>query len=232
MTQIWRSVEGATPYAWPLEGAWNTQNTAVIVIDMQRDFIDPNGYFSALGESNAHLLSAVEPCRTFLQFAREKGFFILHTRESHRPELVDLNANKRIKAERNGSAIGSQGPLGRLLVRGEFGCDFFTGFEPAAGEIVVDKPGNSAFYATDLEHILRVKGIRHLLLMGVTTDVCVSSTMRDGNDRGYDCLLIDDCCGAATEQLHHAVLESIGREGGIFGAHIGSQKLIDFLSST
>lgn len=231
MTRTWRSVEGTTPYTWPIEGAWNTQNTAVIVIDMQRDFIDPNGYFSALGESNAHLLSAVEPCRTFLQFAREKGFFILHTRESHRPELVDLNANKRIKAERNGSAIGSQGPLGRLLVRGEFGCDFFTGFEPAAGEIVVDKPGNSAFYATDLEHILRVKGIRHLLLMGVTTDVCVSSTMRDGNDRGYDCLLIDDCCGAATEQLHHAVLESIEREGGIFGAHVGSQKLIDFLSS-
>lgn len=232
MTRTWRSVEGATPYTWPIEGAWNIQNTAVIVIDMQRDFIDPNGYFSALGESNAHLLSAVEPCRTFLQFAREKGFFILHTRESHRPELVDLNTNKRIKAERNGSAIGSQGPLGRLLVRGQFGCDFFTGFEPAAGEIVVDKPGNSAFYATDLEHILRVKGIRHLLLMGVTTDVCVSSTMRDGNDRGYDCLLIDDCCGAATEQLHHAVLESIGREGGIFGAYIGSQKLIDFLSST
>ncbi|EIY5386368.1 TPA: cysteine hydrolase [Klebsiella variicola] len=232
MTRTWHSVEGATPYAWPIEGAWNIQNTAVIVIDMQRDFIDPSGYFSALGESNTHLLSAVEPCRTFLQFAREKGFFILHTRESHRPELVDLNTNKRIKAERNGAAIGSQGPLGRLLVRGQFGCDFFTGFEPAAGEIVVDKPGNSAFYATDLEHILRVKGIRHLLLMGVTTDVCVSSTMRDGNDRGYDCLLIDDCCGAANEQLHNAMLESIGREGGIFGAHIGSQKLIDFLSST
>jgi nicotinamidase-related amidase len=232
MVKAWRSIESATPYAWPLEGTWNTQNTAVIVIDMQRDFIDPNGYFSSLGESNAHLLLAVEPCRRFLQFAREKGFFILHTRESHRPELVDLNANKRIKAERNGSAIGSQGPLGRLLVRGEFGCDFFTGFEPVSGEIVVDKPGNSAFYATDLEHILRVKGIRHLILMGVTTDVCVSSTMREGNDRGYDCLLIEDCCGAATRQLHHAVLESIGREGGIFGAHIGSQPLIDFLSST
>lgn len=231
MTQTWPSVENATPYAWPLEGAWNTHNTAVIVIDMQRDFIDPHGYFSALGESNAHLLLAVEPCRTFLQFAREKGFFILHTRESHRPELVDLTANKRIKAERNGSPIGSPGPLGRLLVRGEFGCDFFTGFEPLPGEIVVDKPGNSAFYATDLEHILRAKGIRNLILMGVTTDVCVSSTMREGNDRGYDCLLIDDCCGAATEQLHQAVLESIGREGGIFGAHVGSEQLKDVLRS-
>lgn len=231
MTQSWHSVENATPYAWPLEGAWNTHNTAVIVIDMQRDFIDPRGYFSSLGESNAHLLSAVEPCRLFLQFAREQGFFILHTRESHRPELVDLNANKRIKAERNGSAIGSQGPLGRLLVRGEFGCDFFTGFEPVPGEIVVDKPGNSAFYATDLEHILRAKGIRNLILMGVTTDVCVSSTMRDGNDRGYDCLLVNDCCGAATAPLHQAVLESIAREGGIFGAHVGSEQLKEFLHS-
>jgi len=199
---------------------------------LQRDFIDPNGYFSSLGESNAHLLKVVEPCRKFLQFAREKHFFILHTRESHRPELVDLNANKRIKAERNGAAIGSPGPLGRLLVRGEFGCDFFTGFEPLAGEIVVDKPGNSAFYATDLEHILRAQRIRHLILIGVTTDVCVSSTMRDGNDRGYDCLLVEDCCGAATEQLHDAVLASISREGGIFGAHIGSRQLIDFLQTT
>ncbi|MEQ9861644.1 cysteine hydrolase [Pectobacterium cacticida] len=227
----WNSIENSQPYSWPLEGTWSTRDTAVIVIDMQRDFIDPAGYFSSLGESNEHLLSAVEPCRQFLCFARERGFFIIHTRESHRPELVDLNTNKRLKAERNGSPIGSQGPLGRLLVRGEFGCDFYTGFEPKMGEIVVDKPGNSAFYATDLEHILRVKQIRHLIIVGVTTDVCVSSTLRDGNDRGYDCLLVEDCCGAATKALHQSVFDTLGREGGIFGAYVNSRTFMDFLNT-
>lgn len=220
-------VINSKPYAWPLSGNWDLASTAVIVIDMQRDFLDPNGYFGSLGEDTNHTQTAIEPAKNFLQAIRQHNLLIIHTRESHRPELVDLNENKRLKAERQGAAVGSRGPLGRLLVRGELGCDFYSGFEPVDGEIVVDKPGNSAFYATDLEHILRVKRIKQIVLLGVTTDVCVSSTMRDANDRGFDCLLLQDCCGAATEQLHLGVLGSIEREGGIFGAYSDS---VDFLS--
>lgn len=220
-------VINSKPYSWPLVGNWDLTSTAVIVIDMQRDFLDPAGYFGSLGENTAHTQTAIEPAKKFLQEIRQHNLLVIHTRESHRPELVDLNENKRLKAERQGAAVGSRGPLGRLLVRGELGCDFYAGFEPVEGEIVVDKPGNSAFYATDLEHILRVKRIMQIVLLGVTTDVCVSSTMRDANDRGFDCLLLQDCCGAATEQLHLGVLGSIEREGGIFGAYSNS---VDFLS--
>lgn len=225
------SLSGATPYAWPLSGGWSARDTAVIVIDMQRDFLSPQGYFGALGESNHHLLNAIAPAKQFIAAMRELGVLMIHTRESHRPELVDLHDNKRAKAVLSGSPIGSEGPLGRLLVRGEWGCDFHEGFEPQAGEIVVDKPGNSAFYATDLEHILRAKHIRHIMLLGVTTDVCVSSTMRDANDRGYDCLLIENCCGAATQTLHEAVVASVEREGGIFGAHTQSHTVLQQLAS-
>jgi nicotinamidase-related amidase len=216
----------SSPYPWPLAGSWSAADTAVIAIDMQRDFLAPEGYFGALGESAEHLRSAIAPARSFLQAIRPHGLLVIHTRESHRPELVDLHPNKRLKATRMGSPIGSQGPLGRLLVRGEWGCDFHEGFTPLPGEIVVDKPGNSAFYATDLEHILRAMGIRNLILLGVTTDVCVSSTMRDANDRGFDCVLLEDCCGAATQALHDAVLASIQREGGIFGASALSTQVI------
>lgn len=226
MTAVTFAPVNATPYVWPLSGEWSTKDTAVLCIDMQRDFLDPRGYFAALGEEASALTRAIEPAKTLLQFARQQGFLILHTRESHRPELVDLTENKRLKALRQGSPVGSKGPLGKLLVRGEIGCDFYDGFAPEIGEIVIDKPGNSAFYATDLEHILRVKRIRNLILLGVTTDVCVSSTMRDGNDRGYDCLLLSDCSAAATDALHESVLASIEREGGIFGAYTPSEQLI------
>lgn len=222
---------GTAPYAWPLAGGWSAEDTAVIIIDMQRDFLAIDGYFGALGENNSHLTSAIEPARNFLQRIRPYGLLMIHTRESHRPELVDLTDNKRQKAVRMGSPVGSQGPMGRLLVRGEHGCDFHDGFQPLPGEIVVDKPGNSAFYATDLEHILRTRHIRNLILLGVTTDVCVSSTMRDANDRGFDCVLLEDCCGAANQALHDAVVASIQREGGIFGASGQSADLLGALAS-
>jgi nicotinamidase-related amidase len=223
---IFKPLIQSKPYSWPLSGEWQLDSTAVLVIDMQRDFLDPAGYFGALGESTSHLHSAIVPARKFLNAIRQHNVLVIHTRESHRPELVDLTDNKRLKAERQQSAVGSLGPLGRLLVRGESGCDFYEGFAPVSGEIVIDKPGNSAFYATDLEHILRVKRIKQLVILGVTTDVCVSSTMRDGNDRGYDCLLLQDCCGAATEELHRSVLASLEREGGIFGAYCGSTEFL------
>ncbi len=221
----------SSPYRWPLSGGWNERNTAVIVIDMQRDFLAADGYFSSLGEDISHLRKCIQPARNFLTHIRKKDFLIIHTRESHRPELVDLNDNKRLKAERQNSSVGKPGPFGRLLVRGEMGCDFYEGFCAEPGEIIVDKPGNSAFYATDLEHILRVRRISNLILLGVTTDVCVSSTMRDANDRGFDCLLIDDCCGAATEQLHSSVIASLQHEGGIFGACCNSSQLISELTA-
>lgn len=216
---MFTSVSTTAPYPWPLDGQWSPDGTAIIVIDMQRDFLAEDGYFSSLGESNSHLKSAIDPAKRFLGGIRNRGFLIIHTRECHRPELVDLNDNKRLKAEQMGSPIGHRAKFGRLLVRGEWGSDFYEGFEPLPGEIVVDKPGNSAFYATDLEHILRVKKIRHIILLGVTTDVCVSSTMRDANERGYDCLLLKDCSGAATKALHDGVIASLDRENGIFGAY-------------
>lgn len=220
------SLFNAAPYKWPLSGKWNSDDTAIIAIDMQRDFLASDGYFSSLGESTTHLMSAIEPAKKFLIQIRNRGFLLIHTRECHRPELVDLNENKRKKAELMGSPIGHQAKLGRLLVRGEWGSDFYDGFEPLPGEIVVDKPGNSAFYATDLDHILRVKRIRNIVLLGVTSDVCVSSTMRDANERGYDCLLLKDCCGAATKALHDAVIASLDRENGIFGAYCDSNELM------
>ncbi|MDU0356202.1 cysteine hydrolase family protein [Paraglaciecola aquimarina] len=194
---------------------------------MQRDFLDPEGYFSNLGKDISHLQRTIVPAKKLLEAVRKQSFLVLHTRESHRPELVDLNTNKRLKAEREGAAIGKQGPLGRLLVRGEAGSDFYAGFMPAAGEITIDKPGNSAFYATDLEHILRAQQIRNLVILGVTTDVCVSATMREANDRGFDCLLLEDCCGAATSDLHKTLIDSLAHEGGIFGAHVDSSAFIE-----
>ncbi len=229
---VFSQLSHASPYAWPLSGNWSAEDTAVITIDMQRDFLAPDGYFGALGENQGQLSSAVEPARNFLRLIRPYGLLMIHTRESHRPELVDLNDNKRLKAMRMGSPIGSAGPMGRLLVRGEWGCDFYDGFEPLPGEIVVDKPGNSAFYATDLEHILKARGIRNIILLGVTTDVCVSSTMRYANDRGYDCVLLHDCCGAATQALHDSVVDGIQREGGIFGTCANSGDVLKAMNAS
>lgn len=215
----------ATPYSWPLSGTWSAEDTAVIVIDMQRDFLSDDGYFASLGEDNSQLQRVIQPGKSLLDNLRKLDLLTIHTRESHRPELVDVNNNKHLKANLKGATVGSQGPLGRLLVRGEYGCDFHDDFVPKAGEIVIDKPGNSAFYATDLEHILRVKNIKNIILFGVTTDVCVSSTMREANDRGYDCVLVENCSAAATNELHQSVLRGLERESGIFGAYCTSDML-------
>lgn len=225
-------IDQSTPYPWPLAQSWSARDTALIMIDMQRDFLDKGGYFSSLGENLDHVQRTVGPCRQLLDAVRPTGMLIIHTRESHRPDLSDLNVTKRLKGERKGAAIGSEGPMGRLLVRGEYGCDFVDTLAPLAGEVVLDKPGNSAFYATDLQQILSARGITRLLLAGITTDVCVSSTLRDANDRGLDCLLLEDCCGAATPELHEAVLRSMEREGGIFGAYVGSSQLVRSLAQS
>lgn len=224
--RTWSSLATSLPYSWPLAQQWSVNDTVLISIDMQRDFLSPDGYFASMGEDLSHVRRGIGAAEKVLSAARKAGLTIIHTRESHRPDLSDLYDNKRRKAERAGAPIGSVGPMGRLLVRGEPGCDFIDNLKPEAGEIVIDKPGNGAFFATDLESILRVRNIQNIILMGVTTDVCVSSTMRDANDRGYDCLLLEDCCGAATAELHDAVIAGLTREGGIFGAYVTSKDLL------
>lgn len=221
---------GAIPYAWPLAGPWRADDTALLVIDMQRDFLLDGGYFQSLGEDLSHVRRAIAPGQQVLAAARASDLLIIHTRESHRPDLSDLNATKRLRGERVGAVPGAAGPMGRLLIRGEYGCDFIDEFQPLADEPVIDKPGNSAFHATDLQQILNARQIKRLMLFGITTDVCVSSTLREANDRGYDCLLIEDACGAANAQLHQSVLNGMEREGGIFGAYVTSHVVVQALS--
>ncbi|HCE39252.1 MAG TPA: cysteine hydrolase [Alcanivorax sp.] len=224
-------LSASRPYAWPLAGGWDNTDTALLMIDLQRDFLDPEGYFARLGEDTGHGRRVLEPARRLLAAARRAGLRVIHTREGHRPDLSDLNDTKRLRAESAGAAIGSHGPLGRLLVRGEPGWEIIDSVAPEPGEPVVDKCGNGAFYATDLEQLLRRAGIRNLILCGVTTDVCVSSTLREANDRGFDCLVLEDVCGAARPELHDAVFEGLEREGGIFGAFANSGALLATLGA-
>lgn len=206
------------PYAWPLSGEWSANDTALIVIDMQADFLHENGYFANLGYSVEAGQKTIPVVADLLDAFRKADMPVYFTREGHRPDLSDLSFVKRVRGERNGTPIGSEGPLGKFLVRGEQGWDIIEPLKPLAGEVVVDKPGNSAFYATDFDKILRNRGIKHLVLCGVTTDVCVHSTMRDANERGYDCVLIEDACAAGFAHLHLATIDITKNEGGIFGA--------------
>ena len=194
-----------------------TEKTALLVIDMQRDFLDPRGYAAKAGVDIKPLQGAIGPVSRLLDAARAAGLMIVHTREGHVPDLSDCPPYKRARSRNAGAEIGSAGPLGRLLVRGEPGHDFIDELRPAAGEIVIDKPGYSAFAHTDLDHRLRVRGIDTLLLSGITTEVCVSSTLRDAVDRGYQCITIADACASGSRDLHDAALRMIAVEGGIFG---------------
>ena len=199
--------------------------TALLVIDMQRDFLDARGYAAKAGVDIAPLQAAVPAVRKLLDAARAAGLMIVHTREGHVPDLSDCPPYKLARSRNAGAEIGSAGPLGRLLVRGEPGHDFIDDLRPAAGEIVIDKPGYSAFAHSDLDHRLRVRGIDTLLLSGITTEVCVSSTLRDAVDRGYQCITIGDACASGSRDLHDAALRMIAVEGGIFGTVSSSDKI-------
>jgi len=220
----------AKPYAWPLSGSWSKADTALIIIDMQADFLHPQGYFASMGYSVAAGRAAIAPTAALLDAVRAIGVTTIYTREGHRPDLSDLNPTKRMRGQLKGTPIGAPGPLGRFLVRGEPGWDIVKELAPAPGDILLDKPGNSAFHATDLDQILRSKGIRQLILTGVTTDVCVHSTMREANDRGFDCVLLADCCAAGEAHLHQATLDITLNEGGIFGAIAESGDLLRVLN--
>jgi biuret amidohydrolase len=209
--------------------AVDTGRMALVIIDMQRDFLEPGGFGAALGNDVSRLKTAVGPCAQVLEAARRAGLLVIHTREGHLADLTDAHP---IKVERGDPTlrIGAPGPMGRILVRGEPGHDIIPELYPAAGEPVIDKPGKGAFYQTDLEPILRKRGIETLLVCGVTTEVCVNTTVREANDRGFRCIVLADCCASYFPEFHDMGLKMIKAQGGIFGSISESAAVIAALA--
>jgi biuret amidohydrolase len=204
---------------------------ALVIIDMQRDFLEPGGFGAALGNDISRLKTAAGPCTEVLAAARSAGILIIHTREGHRPDLTDAPPMKVGRGD-PAMRIGALGPMGRILIRGEPGHDIIPELYPAAGEPVIDKPGKGAFYQTDLELMLKNRGIETLLVCGVTTEVCVNTTVREANDRGFRCVVLSDCCASYFPEFHDMGLKMIKAQGGIFGSVSASAAAIAALSAS
>lgn len=217
----------AEPYAFPFDRS----ACALLVIDMQRDFLEEGGFGAALGNDVTLLRRAIEPNRRLLAAWRALRLPVLHTREGHAPDLSDLPRTKRERAPGEGPRIGDLGPMGRILVRGQAGHELIPELTPLPGELVIDKPGKGAFYGTSLEATLRRLGVRQLVVTGVTTEICVQSTVREANDRGYDCLVLSDCTASYFPEFHAVALRMIAAQGGILGWVSSSDKLISVLAS-
>jgi biuret amidohydrolase len=212
-------------HAEPYEFEFAAEHAALLIIDMQRDFLEPGGFGEMLGNDVAQLRRTIEPNRRLLAAWRKAGLPVIHTREGHSPDLSDLHETKKVRG-RGASRIGDQGPMGRILARGEAGHDIIAQLYPIEGETVIDKPGKGAFYATELDDVLTRLGVRQLVVTGVTTEVCVNTTVREANDRGYECLVLEDCVGSYFPEFQAMGLRMIKAQGGIFGWVGRSEHLI------
>ncbi len=219
-----------TVEAEPAQLSVDIDRAALVIIDMQRDFLEAGGFGEALGNDVSRLQAAVAPCRAVLGAARSLGMLVIHTREGHRPDLSDAPPLKVERGEPK-NRIGARGPMGRILIRGEPGHDIVPELYPLAGEPVIDKPGKGAFYQTDLELLLHNRGIETLFVGGVTTEVCVNTTVREANDRGFRCIVLSDCCASYFPEFHQAGLAMIKAQGGIFGSVAPSRPLLEALAA-
>jgi biuret amidohydrolase len=216
--------------AEPAPIAIDPQKSAIVMIDMQRDFLEPGGFGETLGNNVSLLSAAIGPSKALLAGARRLGMLVVHTREGHRPDMADAPPAKVERGEPS-KRIGDSGPMGRILIRGERGHDIVDELAPIAGEPVIDKPGKGAFFATDLGAILTNRGIENLIVGGVTTEVCVHTTVREANDRGYRCVVVADCCGSYFPEFHEVGLRMIKAQGGIFGWVSDSRRVLSALET-